>query len=155
LNLQQRKDLLRFMPRFVLLYHECPADYGRASHWDLMLEAGESLRTWALFELPHDWTAAQSYTASLFPLCAAASTENIVVVAPLGDHRRDYLEYEGQVSGERGRVMRIDAGGYKTLSESPQCWMLEISGGCVRGNATLTAGRQIADNWTLKLISST
>ncbi len=112
------------MPRFVLLYHECPSDYARASHWDLMLEAGESLRTWALYELPNDWRAAHSYTATLVSSCTAASAENNVGAEPLGDHRRDYLEYEGPVSGQRGRVTRIDAGSYQTLSESPQ--MLEV-----------------------------
>ena len=103
-NPQQRQGMIPSMPRFVLLYHECPAKYARASHWDLMLEVGESLRTWALLSCPTTGAAAQSYTASLFPACAAASTENIVGAEPLGDHRRDYLEYEGPVSGQRGRV---------------------------------------------------
>jgi hypothetical protein len=142
------------MPRFVLLYHECPADYARASHWDLMLESGELLRTWALFELPHDWTAAQSYTASLFPSCAAVSTENSVIAEPLGDHRRDYLEYEGPVSGKRGRVSRIDAGSFESLSESPQCWRLVLSGVRLRGTAILAAEIKNADNWTLSLQTS-
>src|SRR5687767_761642 len=106
------------MPRFVLLYHVCPAGYARASHWDLMLESGQSLRTWALCELPHEWLAAQVYTAQLYPACAAASAENTVSAEPLGNHRRDYLEYEGPVSDERGQVTRIDAGSYETLSES-------------------------------------
>jgi hypothetical protein len=142
------------MPRFVLLYHECPAKYARASHWDLMLEAGESLRTWALLNLPQDWRDAHSYTASLVQSCAAASTENIIGAEPLGDHRRDYLEYEGPVSGERGRVTRIDAGRYQTLSESPQCWRIELSGGRLRSTATLAEGTSDADNWTLTLDAS-
>ena len=32
------------MPRFVLLLHHCPADRPRATHFDLMLEAGDTLR---------------------------------------------------------------------------------------------------------------
>lgn len=28
----------------------------------------------------------------------------------LGDHRREYLEYEGEISGGRGRVTRVAAG---------------------------------------------
>jgi hypothetical protein len=143
------------MPRFVLLYHECPAGYARASHWDLMLEAGQSLRTWALLELPHGWSAAQSYTASLFPSCAFASAESVVVAEPLGDHRLDYLEHEGPLSGERGRVTRIDAGNYETLNESPQCWKVELGAVRLRGGATLTAGTKKADKWTLTVESST
>ncbi|HEX2474713.1 MAG TPA: DNA polymerase ligase N-terminal domain-containing protein [Lacipirellulaceae bacterium] len=140
------------MPRFVLLYHECPPAYERASHWDLMLEAGESLRTWALFQLPQEWQAAQSYTASLVPTCTAPSTENIVGAELLGDHRRDYLEYEGPVSGQRGQVTRIDAGTYETHSESPQHWTIELSGRSLQGTATLTA--DYAENWTLTLETS-
>jgi hypothetical protein len=137
------------MPRFVLLYHECPAGYARPSHWDLMLEAGESLHTWALCELPQGWQAAQSYTASLFPKCAATSTTTIVGAEPLGDHRRDYLEYEGPVSGQRGRVTRIDAGTYRSLSESPDQLMIELSGRSLRGLVTLTADIKNAGNWKL------
>jgi hypothetical protein len=139
------------MPRFVLLYHECPRGYDRASHWDFMLEVGESLRTWALFELPQDWQAAQSLTASLFPTCAAVSAVNLVGAEPLGDHRRDYLEYEGPVSGQRGRVMRIDAGGYRSLSESRESWSIELRGGHLPGIVTLTAGANDAGNWTLTI----
>lgn len=139
------------MPRFVLLYHECPAGYDRASHWDLMLDAGDSLRTWALLELPRDWQAARSYTASHFPACAAASAENVVAAEPLGDHRRDYLEYEGPVSGQRGRVTRIDAGRYESLNESRQSWTIELSGERLRSTATLAADTKNTGTWTLTL----
>ena len=40
------------MPRFVVLLHETPAGYSRGTHFDLMLEYGEALRTWALNKLP-------------------------------------------------------------------------------------------------------
>jgi hypothetical protein len=142
------------MPRFVLLHHECPPGYDRTSHWDLMLEAGKSLRTWALIKLPQDWQAAQSHTASLVPSCAAPSNENIVGAELLGDHRRDYLDYEGPVSGERGRVRRIDEGTYKTLSDSAERWTIELRGGHLQGTVTLTADTENSDNWTLTLDTS-
>jgi hypothetical protein len=137
------------MPRFVLLYHECPPDYPRPSHWDLMLEAGDALRTWALPMLPRDWQTAQSHTVSMFPACAAASMANIVDAEPLGDHRRDYLEYEGRLTGERGLVTRIDGGNFDTLAESEQFWRLALHGGRVRGGITLTAGVMNASSWKL------
>jgi hypothetical protein len=38
----------------------------------------------------------------------------------LGDHRRDYLEYEGEISGNRGRVTRIASGTLLSLEATPQ-----------------------------------
>ena len=84
----------------VLLFHEVPPSLakasGRGSHWDLMIATDDDglLRTWALDELP-DLTRSDAF------LIAARS---------LPDHRRDYLEYEGPVSGNRGSVSRVAAG---------------------------------------------
>jgi hypothetical protein len=33
-----------------------------------------------------------------------------ITVVPLSDHRRDYLDYEGPVSGDRGFVRHVSAG---------------------------------------------
>src|SRR5947207_11677627 len=76
------------MPRFVILLHETPAGYSRKTHFDLMLEAGDSLRTWALDALP-----APGETA---------------LAERLPDHRPIYLDYEGQLGGDRGGVSRFD-----------------------------------------------
>ena len=96
------------MPRFVLLYHDCPPNYPRPSHWDLMLEAGDTLRTWALEQLPRDWHAVQLLTSKrVFHIVLAVAESNEVAAEELGDHRRDYLEYEGEVSDNRGRVIRV------------------------------------------------
>ena len=35
------------MPRYVILQHDTPPGYPRPLHWDLMLEQGRTLRTWA------------------------------------------------------------------------------------------------------------
>ena len=81
--------------RYVVLHHtgiENP-------HFDLMLDQSldSELSTW---RLPH-WP----------PLPGDA-------FMPLTKHRRDYLEYEGPVSGNRGQVKRIAAGHY-TVVEQP------------------------------------
>jgi DNA polymerase Ligase (LigD) len=139
------------MPQFVLLYHECPRDYVRPSHWDLMLEAGGSLRTWALLELPRGWQAARSYTASSFAACADSSANNLVEAERLGDHRRDYLEYEGPLSGKRGQVTRIDAGSFETIEESGERWQVELFGERLLGQVILKVGEANANRWTLTL----
>ena len=78
------------MPRFVLLEHRW-----NGVHWDFMLEAGESLRTWAIDApiVPGDELPARA----------------------LADHRLAYLDYEGPVSGNRGSVRRNDRGTYEPL----------------------------------------
>ncbi|HVJ84098.1 MAG TPA: DNA polymerase ligase N-terminal domain-containing protein [Caulifigura sp.] len=78
------------MPRFVVLEHDHPV-----LHWDLMLEADGTLRTWRLGTVP---------AASVTTPCEQ-----------LADHRHAYLEYEGPVSGGRGCVKRVMAGDYDIL----------------------------------------
>ena len=74
------------MPLFVVLQHDYPT-----LHWDFMLEAGKSLRTWRLMSPP--------------------TQDSEVGAEPLANHRLRYLDYEGPVSGDRGHVARWDAGG--------------------------------------------
>jgi hypothetical protein len=107
------------MPRFVVLRHETPTGYSRPSHYDLMLEQGEMLRTWALENLP---TADQPVLAERLP-----------------DHRNVYLEYEGAVSGERGSVTRVDHGEYSIVEELPDRLTIEIAGKNLRGMLTIAA----------------
>lgn len=78
------------MPRFVILEHDHPH-----LHWDLMLEDGDTLRTWRLDQAPTDWTRVDG--------------EELV------PHRRVYLDYEGEVSGGRGWVKRWDWGEYEPI----------------------------------------
>lgn len=76
------------MRRFVLLEHRWDG-----VHWDFMIEDADGLRTWAI-------------DAPIRPgvdLPARA----------LGDHRRVYLDYEGEVSGGRGSVRRAAEGGFE------------------------------------------
>ena len=108
------------MLRYVILKHEMPPDAKRATHWDLMLEAGDVLRTWALPSEP---------TATLE--CRAEQ---------LADHRTDYLEYEGPVSGGRGAVARWDAGTYRVEQESEGLLQIVLDGRRLRG--TLTVERE-------------
>lgn len=84
------------MPRYVILEH----DYN-GIHYDLMLENGAGLVTWRM---------------------ASPLTTGTQMVTKLPDHRLDYLTYEGEVSGHRGRVRRVSAGGYSIESVVVHCW---------------------------------
>jgi hypothetical protein len=114
------------MPRFVLLYHDCPPHFERSSHWDLMLESGDMLRTWALEELPRDWKAAYERTVAKYPQCRALASSNEVAALPLADHRRDFLTFEGELTRDRGHVVRVAAGEYSSLEESPTMWRVAL-----------------------------
>lgn len=76
------------MPRYVILRHDWPAP-----HFDLLLEVGEVLKSWRLHGEPRPGVT--------------------VVATPAPDHRKHYLDYEGQVGGGRGTVTRHAAGRYE------------------------------------------
>jgi hypothetical protein len=100
------------MPRFVVLTHNHPF-----LHWDLMLEQGESLRTWRLVRPP--------------------DTATLVETEALGDHRLAYLDYEGPVSGGRGTVERWDVGTYETVESTDNRVVIRLAGRKLDGLATL------------------
>ncbi len=104
--------------RFVVLRHE-PGDAGpRELHWDLMLEFGDSLRTWALTSEPR---VGEQIAADELPR-----------------HRLDYLDYEGPVSRGRGTVSRFDRGTFDVVEESPEQLSLDLQGELLAGRLQLT-----------------
>jgi hypothetical protein len=105
------------MPRFVILLHQTPQGSEQPDHVDLMLERGESLRTWRLEKMP------------------AAGEE--VVAERIADHRLAYLDYEGEVSGGRGRVTRVDAGEFESVQENPIGIRVRLKGTKLNGMLTL------------------
>src|SRR5262245_16395103 len=115
--------------RFVVLEHRWAG-----VHWDVMLESGGGLRTWAV-DAPIE-------PASGLPARA------------LPDHRLAYLTYEGPVSGGRGEVTRIDSGTYRTLEWSPQRVRVEIRGAQLVGELTLYSIDSVSSAsspWKLRL----
>lgn len=105
------------LPRFVLLEH-C----WDGCHWDLMLEAGNSLRTWALSSPPTD-------------------SEEILATS-LPDHRLDYLDYEGPISNDRGSVRRLDRGFFELITWEDDLVRVRFLGDQVIGEAEF---RRISD----------
>jgi len=80
------------MPRFTISHHTGSKD---GDHYDLMLEHDDGLRTWRLVN-----TAFQAFQ----------------VARQIKEHRKTYLDFEGEISGERGRVKIWDTGTY-TIDE--------------------------------------
>ena len=103
--------------RFVLLFHQYSPGDERVDHWDLMLEHEGQLLTWALSEKP-----------------APGKT---IVAKALDDHRIEYLELEGEISGGRGSVSRVASGVYRwkqdtvrhvaILKNEVETWEVEFS----------------------------
>lgn len=109
----------RAMPRFVVLRHETPAGSARPLHWDFMVEAGATLRTWALAEEP--------------------IVGREIAAEPLADHRLAYLDYEGSISGDRGSVTRFDRGECTIVESTPEQVRLEARGSRIAGEVLITA----------------
>ena len=82
--------------RYVVLHHEGVA----VPHYDLMFERepGGALTT---------------YRSPAWPITVRTRIE------PLEDHRREYLEFEGPVSGDRGHVRRVLGGSCDVHLEAP------------------------------------
>lgn len=110
------------MPRYVILEHDHPF-----LHWDFMLEAGPALRTWRLASPP-------------------APTVMIEATA-IGDHRLAYLDYEGPLTANRGKVTRWDHGTFEEVEKRDDCWTVRLQGQRLTGTATL---ERSDDKWFLR-----
>lgn len=128
------------MPRFVLLRHECPPNFPKPSHWDLMLEQQGVLQTWEVQTLPAAWAG---------HFGGEKSAEKAVPIRLLPDHRIDYLDYEGPISNDRGRVERCDRGAYVVLDQDDGSSKLELSGAVL--NCVVQLQRQ-KDEWLLQVV---
>ncbi|MEO8494682.1 MAG: DNA polymerase ligase N-terminal domain-containing protein, partial [Planctomycetota bacterium] len=89
----------------------------RELHWDLMLEFGDSLRTWALSNEPRVGEA--------------------IPADELPRHRLDYLDYEGPVSRDRGNVSRFDGGAFDVVEDSPGRLFVDLRGKLLQGRLQL------------------
>jgi hypothetical protein len=129
------------MTRFVLLHHDCSPSFARPSHWDFMIEMGNALRTWVLLELPTEWRTALAISSG--------ALQEAVTAEQIGDHRLDYLEIEGPLSGDRGAVRRIEEGEYRVVSQSDNRLEVRLSGKRLRGTAILSRVEAGGDHWSL------
>jgi hypothetical protein len=108
--------------RFAVLSHDWPSP-----HFDLLIEHRNACRTWRL---------------PLWPL-----PETPIAVERIADHRSIYLTYEGPVSGNRGTVMRVDAGEIHGLTVDDLSVTATLVGRHWRGTIELCdqSGRSIVE----------
>jgi len=95
--------------RFVLLLHE---GCGTA-HYDLFLEmpGREKLMAWHVSQWGGD--------------------DKKLAAERIGDHRKAYMKYEGEISGGRGTVKRVAEGMAKVLEMSEKEMRVRLEGGGV------------------------
>ena len=115
------------MNRFVLLRHDVPPDFGRASHFDLMLEYDSELLTWAIDEIP--------------------LADRMLEAVQLPIHRLKYLDYEGAVSDNRGTVQRVDGGTFRFVKRTCNSIEILIDGKTLHGSILLA--RTSGEIWRL------
>ena len=91
--------------RYVILRHEGIPD----PHFDLMFEQVASRGLGTL-------------RSPVWPI------ESLTQLVHLGDHRREYLDYEGPVSGNRGWVRRVESGTHVVVERERGEWELSLNG---------------------------
>lgn len=109
------------MPRFVIQKHE---KQGELTHWDLMLEKGDYLKTFRLDKPPEE-----------------AQKEDAIAI-PIMNHDKRFLCYEGPVNKGLGKVQIADCGDYTTQAESPFEWRLILKGKILWGQFLLEKTRE-------------
>lgn len=116
------------MSRFALLEHTTRDGV----HWDFLFQLAdvERLPTWRLTRNP--------LLASGRPIAAER----------IADHRALYLDFEGEISGDRGTVRRVDGGGVTVARFDPTAGELHLRGLRLIGRAEWTTDGPLT-LWTL------
>ncbi|MGA2915947.1 MAG: DNA polymerase ligase N-terminal domain-containing protein [Sedimentisphaerales bacterium] len=97
--------------RFVIHKHTI----GGETHWDLMIELGDKLKTWRL-ENPPEKLASQKTKAM-----------------PIFNHDKKFLTYQGPVNNGKGTVEIVDEG-ICTIESISKNIHINFEGKIVRGN---------------------
>ena len=101
--------------RFVIHEHKTKKD----THWDLMLEIGNTLQTYRLDKEPKEILLQATEAVKIF------------------DHSLKFLDYEGPVNKGQGEVHIADYGTYQADQSLPDVLILHLEGHVLRGNFTL------------------
>lgn len=111
--------------RYAILFHRQPQGaprryredessetirYRGGDHYDWMFEADGCLATWAT------------------PIALGTELSGEVDAIRLPDHRIEYLQYEGDVSGNRGSVQRVEEGRFKLTDAGPDRFEIRTFG---------------------------
>jgi len=111
------------VPRFVVLAHDWPAP-----HLDLLIERDGVLKAW---RLPPEYDG-------ITPCPAEANV----------DHRGQYLDCEGPVSGDRGTVTRWDAGTAEWEVTLPERIVVRLAGQRLNGHYEIV--QRDRETWELR-----
>ncbi|MDH7598713.1 MAG: DNA polymerase ligase N-terminal domain-containing protein [Sedimentisphaerales bacterium] len=113
------------MPRFVIQQHD---SLDQPTHWDLMFEVGDCLKTFRLASLPN--------------------TTGPIDAVHIHDHPVRFLYYQGPVNQGRGQVRIVDSGTYKEIQKDRQIWIVEFSGRFLQGRYQLA--HTLGGGWTVQ-----
>lgn len=111
------------MPGFVVLQHDHP----QSLHWDFMLEFDDRMITWSL-PLP-------------------PSYDHLLPATALPDHRKEYLDYEGPVSKDRGSVTRWDRGTFELLVREENLFEVNLRGKKLTGRLRIERAGASGGPW--------
>ncbi len=103
---------------FALVFHEAGENLGRSSHYDLFVRDNDYLLTWEFQHHPMD-----------------IPTQSVLQLA---NHRLEYLDFSGPLSGDRGILHPIDSGECSWLHRQPDRLILSFQGMQVCGTLYLT-----------------
>jgi hypothetical protein len=109
--------------RYAVLWHAAVDE----PHFDFLVETrpGSDLATWRV---------------TAWPVIGAADATR------LKDHRRIYLDYEGDLSGHRGRVERIDGGSCQLEIGEDAVWTIRG----VHGPTAIILRQISGDQWNIE-----
>ena len=111
------------MPQYVIQEHHQSENRNQKAesrnlgvHYDFMLESGDILKTWRIPQSPDHYPQK---------------------IEQIQDHRKIYLDYEGEISGNRGFVKIWDKGDYAILTWTDQIIEIQLSGIKLQGTYQL------------------
>jgi hypothetical protein len=111
--------------RFAILHHTGVT----TPHYDLMFE-------------PDPEATLATWRSPVWPVVGPVPVEQ------LDDHRRDYLDYEGPVSNDRGRVDRVVGGLFRFESRTADRWVIATDHGY---RLTFNRQEEPAATWTVEV----
>jgi len=121
----------------VLLRHDLP---GGDFHFDWLIDAGAG-RGLITFRLGQRFDLGRQVDLG---------DRRSFVAARLADHRRRYLDFEGPISGGRGRVVRLAHGSVRVLAE--QADRLGLVGSLGSWSGVLVGCRGQGDAWRFEIL---
>ncbi|MGD0784633.1 MAG: hypothetical protein ABR969_02340 [Sedimentisphaerales bacterium] len=107
--------------RFVIHKHTL----GNETHWDLMIEDGDKLKTWRLENPPEK-------LAGDFDKLSPGKTK----ATPIFDHDKKFLTYQGPVNNGKGMVEIVDEGTCTIDSDNSKILKIVFAGRILKGQLT-------------------